>query len=132
MVRTLLLIKIFVCRPGIEVDKHFSPINSDGLFNYDTFETKETIDCLFEPVEDKCAPYGLVLDFFNGSHFEQTINKWNSDGPFFEIGTYLPEAVLKMCNLTSKEWSKLTIESTSEHNQKVLKDKSKKTHIAKF
>ena len=96
------------------------------MFNCDTFETKATNDSLFEPVEGKCAPYGLVLVVFNGSHFVQTINKWNKEGPFFQIGEELPEAVLKMCNLTSKEWSKLTIESTSEHNQKVLKDKSKK------
>ena len=96
------------------------------MFNYDTFETKETNDSLFEPVEGKCAPYGLVLVVLMILIFAQTINKWNSDEPFFEIGTDLPEAVLKMCNLTTKEWSKLTLNTTSEHNQKVLKDKSKK------
>ena len=56
---------------------------------------------LIKPVEGKFSPYGLVLVVFNGYHYKFTINKWNNDGPFFEIGKELSGGVLKMCNFTS-------------------------------
>ena len=60
------LIKLYICYPGHPKDYHFQPFN-------DIEDLDLTQDQLFTPRVGKCAPYGLVILVFTGSHYENTI-----------------------------------------------------------
>ena len=87
------LIKLYICYPGNPNDYHFLPLNSDE-------DLELTQDQLFMPRVGKCAPYDLVILVFNGSHYENTINDYNKDTPFFHVGERLPDLVYQMCQIT--------------------------------
>ena len=73
------LIKLYICYPGNPKDYHFRPLS-------EIEDLDLTQDQLFTPREGKCAPYGLVILVFNGSHYENTINLYNNDSSFFCVG----------------------------------------------
>ena len=107
------LIKFYICNPGLSKDYHFLSLDSDEDRNL-------TQDELFKPRDGKCAPYGLVILVFNGSHYENTINLYNKDTPFFHVGERLPDLVYQMCQITPAVWMSLSLLKTSNHNQDVI------------
>ena len=80
------------------------------------------------PRVGKCAPYGLVILVFNGSHYENTINLYNKDTPFFPVGEKLPDLVYQMCQITNDVWMSLNLTETSNHNQNVISSTGSKNN----
>ena len=87
------LIKLYICNPGAPHDYYFQPLS-------EIEDIELTQDQLFTPRVGKCAPYGLIIRVFTGSHYESTINAYNKDTPFFPVGERLPDLVYQMCQIT--------------------------------